>query len=108
VKLYKTIDIATCCRDFCGVSVAADGACGATLFRFLARRTNDELLRGHGVWGSARKDITLEYYVNEEEPGGRIIDLNLGDGHDFGGRSDNMPKFTANYRPVSTARCTTR
>ncbi|MEO5586420.1 MAG: hypothetical protein ABIQ81_01870 [Novosphingobium sp.] len=107
-KLYKTIDIAPCGRDFCGVSVAADGACGATLFRFLIRRTDDELLRGHGVWGKARKNITLEYYVNEEVPGGRVIDLNLGDGHDFGERSDNIPKFTANYRPVSAARCTTR
>lgn len=107
-KLYKTIDIAPCGRDFCGVSVAADGACGTTLFRFLARRTSDEMLRGHGVWGSARKNITLEYYVNDEVPGGRVIDLNLGDGHDFGERSDNIPKFTANYRPVSAARCTTR
>ncbi len=106
--LYKTIDIAPCGRDFCGVSVAANGTCGVTLFRFLARRTNDELLRGHGVWGNLRKDITLEYYVNEDEPGGRIIDLNLGDGHDFGGRSDNMPKFTANYRPVSQALCNAR
>jgi hypothetical protein len=107
-KLYKTIDIAPCGRDFCGVSVAANGTCGATLFRFLSRRINDEMLRGHGVWGNARKNITLEYYVNEEAPGGRVIDLNLGDGHDFGERSDNIPKFTANYRPVSTARCTTR
>jgi hypothetical protein len=107
-KLYKTIDIAPCGRDFCGVSVAANGTCGTTLFRFLARRTNDEMLRGHGVWGNARKNITLEYYVNEDEPGGRVLDLNLGDGHDFGERSDNIPKFTANYRPVSAAQCTTR
>jgi hypothetical protein len=105
-KLYKTIDIAPCGRDFCGVSVAANGACGTTLFRFLARRANDEMLRGHGVWGNARKNITVEYYVNDEVPGGRMIDLNLGDGHDFGERSDNIPKFTANYRPVSAARCT--
>jgi hypothetical protein len=107
-KLYRTIDIAPCGNDFCGVSVAANGACGATLFRFLARRTNDEMLRGHGVWGNERKNITVEYYVNEEAPGGRMLDLNLGDGHDFGERSDNIPKFTANYRPVSAARCTTR
>lgn len=107
-KLYKTIDIAPCARDFCGVSVAANGACGATLFRFLSRRTNDEMLRGHGVWGSARKNITLEHYANEEAPGGRVIDLNLGDGHDFGERSDNIPKFAANYRPVGAARCTAR
>lgn len=107
-KLYKTIDIAPCGRDFCGVSVAANGACGATLFRFLSRRTHDEMLRGLGAWGKARKNITLEYYANEEAPGGRVIDLNLGDGHDFGERSDNIPKFTANYRPVSAAQCTTR
>lgn len=107
-KLYKTIDIAPCGRDFCGVSVAANGACGATLFRFFARRTGDEMLRGHGVWGNARKNITIEYYANEDEPGGRVLDLNLGDGHDFGERSDNIPKFTANYRPVGAVRCTAR
>lgn len=107
-RLYKTIDIAPCGRDFCGISVGADGACGTTLFRFLSRRTGDEMLRGHGVWGNARKNITIEYYVNEEEPGGRVLDLNLGDGHDFGERSDNIPKFSANYRPVSRALCAAR
>jgi hypothetical protein len=106
-KLYKTIDIAPCGRDFCGVSVDAAGNCGTTLFRFLSRNRGAEFLRGHGVWGKARKNITLENYVNEEAPGGRSIDLNLGDGHDFGERSDNIPKFTASYRPVGAARCTT-
>lgn len=105
--LYKTIDVAPCGRDFCGVSVATNGTCGPTLFRFLSRNKSEEYLHGHGVWGKQRKNITLESYVNEEAPGGRQIDLNLGDGHDFGERSDNIPKFTASYRPVGAARCTT-
>lgn len=103
---YKTIDIAPCGRDFCGVSVSANGTCGPTLFRFLARSRSEDYIRGHGVWGKQRKNITLETYANEEEPGGRVINLNLGDGHDFGERSDNIPKFTASYRPVGAARCT--
>ena len=106
-RFYKTIDIAPCGRDFCGVSVTANGTCGPTLFRFLARNRRAEMLRGHGVWGKARKNVTLEAYANEELPGGRVIDLNLGDGYDFGERSDNMPKFTASYRPAGAARCTT-
>lgn len=107
-RLYRTIDIAPCGRDFCGVSVAADGTCGATLFRFLSRRLREEYLHGHGVWGKQRKNITLETYANEDAPGGRVIDLNLGDGYDFGERSDNIPKFAASYRPTGAARCTTR
>jgi hypothetical protein len=107
-RLYKTVDIAPCGRDFCGVSVAADGSCGATLFRFLARNRNVDFLHGHGVWGQQRKNITLETYTAEDVPGGRSLDLNLGDGHDFGERSDNMPKFSASYRPAGSARCSSR
>jgi hypothetical protein len=107
-QAYKTIDIAPCGRDFCGVSVAANGTCGPTLFRFLARNQRAEMLRGHGVWGAQKKNVTLESYANEEAPGGRVIDLNLGDGYDFGERSDNIPKFTANYRPAGAVRCTAR
>lgn len=105
---YKTIDIAPCGRDWCGVSVAANGTCGATLFRFFSRSQREEYLHGHGAWGKQKKNITLATYPNEEVPGGRVIDLNLGDGYDFGERSDNIPKFTASYRPVGAARCTTR
>lgn len=107
-KLYKTIDIAPCGRDFCGVSVALNGSCGPTLFRFLARNQREDYLHGHGVWGKQRKNITLASYTLEDLPGGRSIDLNLGDGYDFGERSDNIPKFTASYRPAGAVRCTAR
>lgn len=107
-QLYRTIDIAPCGRDFCGVSVGAGGTCGPTLFRFFARNQRAEMLRGHGVWGAQKKNVTLESYENEDAPGGRVIDLNLGDGYDFGERSDNIPKFTANYRPAGAIRCTAR
>lgn len=107
-QVYRTIDIAPCGRDFCGVSVGAGGTCGPTLFRFLARNQRAEMLRGHGVWGAQKKNVTLESYENEDAPGGRVIDLNLGDGYDFGERSDNIPKFTANYQPVGAVRCTAR
>ena len=46
---YKTIDIAPCGKDFCGVSVADNGKCGAVLFRFLMKRADGQReLRGHG------------------------------------------------------------
>lgn len=107
-QLYKTIDIAPCGRDFCGVSVSANGTCGPALFRFLARNQRAEMLRGHGLWGAQKKNVTLEAYANEDLPGGRVIDLNLGDGYDFGERSDNIPKFNASYRPAGAVRCTVR
>lgn len=106
---YKTIDIAACGNDYCGVSVGAKGACGPVLFRFLAKSINGkEELRGHGRWGDARKNIEMFAYADKEAQGGRYLYLNLGDGHDFGERSGNMPKFSAGYRPVGAAHCVAR
>ena len=98
------IDIAPCGRDFCGVSVADNGSCGSTLFRFYSRRQANSRLEGHGLWGTVKKDITIESYEGEN-PGVHAIDLYLGRGHDFGERSDNMPKFHAEYRRSGEARC---
>ncbi|MES2442758.1 MAG: hypothetical protein V4574_07995 [Pseudomonadota bacterium] len=108
-RLYKTIDVAPCGRDFCGVSVADDGKCGSVLFRFLGRRANgDGELRGHGKWGADKKTVVIYNASDPEVANGQSIELYLGDGHDFGERSGNMPKFHANYRRLGGARCTTR
>jgi hypothetical protein len=108
-RLYKTVDIAPCGRDFCGVSVGDQGACGPTLFRFHRRGGEfDDTLHGHAVWGQARKNVTLYGYLDTDQPGGKSMEIALGDGYDFSERSDNMPKFRANYRPNGAARCTTR
>ena len=105
----KTFDIVACGQDYCGVSVGPKGACGPVLFRFLAKSINgQEELRGHGRWGDARKNIEMFAYADKEAQGGRFLYLNLGDGHDFGERSGNMPKFAAGYRPVGAARCVAR
>ncbi|MGH6785425.1 MAG: hypothetical protein ACREBO_01230 [Novosphingobium sp.] len=104
---YKTIDIAPCGNDFCGVSVGAAGACGATLFRFFGHRASaDSSLQGHGRWGSGRKNVTIYSYGADADPRG--FELYLGDGYDFGGRSENMPKFHADYRRSGAAQCKTR
>jgi len=108
-RLYKTIDFAPCGRDFCGVSVDDRGRCGATLFRFLmAHAGGDETLHGHGLWGAERKNVQIDTWAEEANPEGRTIELYLGDGHDFGERSDNMPKFHAAYRKAGRAQCTAR
>jgi hypothetical protein len=108
-RVYKTIDIAPCGRDFCGVSVADNGACGATLFRFLgSHRDGLTQLRGHGRWGNERKNVTINVYDNGDRPVVHTIDLYLGEGYDFGERSDNMPKFHGEYRRLGAARCSTR
>ena len=108
-RLYKTIDVASCGRDFCGVSVDEAGKCGAVLFRFLGRHADGaDMLRGHGKWGDAQKNIEIYADVDPAVATNPILELSLGDGHDFGGRSDNMPKFHANYRRVSNARCRAR
>lgn len=108
-RLYKTIDIAPCGRDFCGVSVSDANQCGAVLFRFLGSHADgDSTLRGHGRWGAATKTVQIDSYEMEGPPAGRGIDLYLGDGHDFGERSENMPKFHGEYRRLGEGRCTTR
>ena len=104
-RIYKTIDIAACGRDFCGVSVADNGACGVTLFRFLGRNANSEGLNGHGVWGRERKNIRLETWTTDD---GREMELYLGDGHSLGSRSDSMPRFHAVYNQSGRARCIAR
>jgi hypothetical protein len=105
---YKTIDIAPCGKDFCGVSVGENGKCGPTLFRFLMKRADGKQeLRGHGKWGSGRKNVLIWLYdVEEGDRDG--LQLYLGDGYDFGERSENMPKFDSAYQRSGVARCTAR
>jgi hypothetical protein len=108
-RLYKTIDFAPCGRDFCGVSVDDRGRCGVTLFRFLMSHADGTAtLHGHGRWGSERKNVQIDTYGDSDNPAGRTIDLYLGDGHDFGERSDNMPKFHGEYRKAGRAQCMAR
>jgi hypothetical protein len=105
-KLYKTIDIAPCGRDFCGVSVDDKGKCGAVLFRFLARNVAADTLRGHGKWGDERKNVVI--YKYDMDDAASNFELYLGDGHSFGERSGSMPKFHAEYRRLGNAKCSTR
>ena len=102
-KLYKTIDVGPCGRDFCGVSVDDKGKCGPLLFRFLAKNVRAEELRGHGKWGNEQKNIAILRYDDSS-----AFELYLGDGHNFGGRSASMPKFHADYRRAGNAKCSSR
>jgi len=109
---YKSIDVAPCGNDFCGVSVADNGRCGPVLFRFLGHRAkdgSDDYLRGHGKWGGAKKNVVIYSYDDTDaSPVKRSLELYLGDGYDFGERSDNMPKFHANYARTGKALCKAR
>lgn len=107
--LYKTIDVAQCGKDYCGVSVGKTGSCGPVMFRFLATSIRSGgSLNGHGRWGETRKNIEIYQYAEKEARGGKVMGVNLGDGHDFGERSGNMPKFSAQYRPLGPAHCVAR
>jgi hypothetical protein len=106
-KIYKTIDVAPCGTDFCGVSVSDNGACGPTLFRFRSKRpANEDSLKGHAKWGNEKKNIVI--YGWDTGADGKYLELYVGDGYDFGGRSESMPKFQANYRPLNQAKCVVR
>ena len=110
-RMYKTIDIASCGKDFCGVSVSESGTCGPVLFRFLMKHANGESeLRGHAKWGSQIKNVQIATWELDPKdwPGGREVDLYVGDGFDFGDRSDNMPKFHGEYKRIGSARCSAR
>ncbi len=89
--------------------MGANGACGPTLFRFLSsHRDGTTMLQGHGRWGNETTNIQINVYDGETATAPKVIELYVGDGHDFGGRSENMPKFHGNYRRLGAARCQAR
>lgn len=106
---YKTIDIAPCGTDFCGVSVNPNGTCGGVLFRFLGKHANGKtMLKGHARWGSAQKNVTIDSFEDATFPSGRGFDLNLGDGYNFNERDGNIPKYYGTYKRIGASRCTAR
>ena len=109
-KLYKTVDVAPCGADFCGVSVGDKGECGATLFRFLTEHANNDMLEGHGLWGATKLKLQIEYQDPKtmNSPTSKVpgILLGLGDKNfDFEGREGSMPMFQANYQSTGDAKC---
>jgi hypothetical protein len=106
-KLYKTIDVAPCGNDFCGVAVDDKNKCGQTLFRFFTIHARDEELVGHGVWGKLKKKLVIDYATpNGEKP---FMQLGLGeDDMDVTGRDGSIPTFQANYKNIGKATCSAR
>lgn len=105
--LYKSIDVAPCGKDFCGVSVADDGACGPTLFRFLTVHAGNEELTGHGKWGEVKKKLVIDYVKPSD--GVPYVMLGLGeDDFDFTGREGSMPTFSTEYHVSGAAHCTAK
>lgn len=103
-KLYKTVDIAPCGKDFCGVSVADDGSCGPTLFRFLMIHANTDYLVGHGRWGNEKLKLILTPTTSDAGQHGVL--LGLGDKtFDFEGREGSMPRFKSEYKNEGSATC---
>ncbi len=107
--LYKTIDVAPCGADFCGVSVSDKGTCGTTLFRFLTAHANNPTLDGHGLWGDTKLKLQIEFMEpqNQQPPSKTPgLLLGLGDNNfDFEGRESSLPKYQANYKPDGEAKC---
>jgi hypothetical protein len=104
-KLYRVIDIAACGADFCGVSVEG-GACGETLFRFLAIHANSEELDGHGKWGATTKKVILDRTDGGTAPAGKSFTLYVGEPSFTVASRSAMPTFVANYHRVGEAGCT--
>jgi len=104
--LYKTIDIAPCGKDFCGVSVADDQSCGQVLFRFLTTHTADEELVGHGKWGKAKKKLELGYAKAENDAPSLYLALGSDD-MDLSGREGSIPTFQADYKRLGEVACRT-
>jgi hypothetical protein len=101
--LYKTVDVAPCGADFCGVSVAENGACGPTMFRFLSTSATKTELNGHGKWGDIKKNVVIEYWTESETP---VILIGLGD-KDYSpeSRESSMPTYEAQYKREGDALC---
>lgn len=103
--LYKTIDVAPCGNDFCGVSVADDNSCGQVLFRFLTAHSADEELVGKGKWGKAKKKLQLGYATLENETPHMYLALGSDD-MDLSGREGSIPTFQAAYERHGEVACT--
>ena len=103
--LYKTIDIAPCGNDFCGISVADDNSCGKTLFRFFTTHAADEELTGHGKWGEAKKKLQMGYAKPDNETPYLYVAVGSDD-MDITGREGSIPTFQANYKNLGQASCT--
>jgi hypothetical protein len=102
--LYRTIDVAPCGNDFCGVSVADDNSCGEVLFRFLTTHMDDEELVGKAKWGAAKKKLEMGYAQPEKET--PYLYLALGsDDMDLSGREGSIPTFQADYQRAGEAAC---
>ncbi|HEY4995589.1 MAG TPA: hypothetical protein VII21_04775 [Aestuariivirga sp.] len=102
--LYKTIDIAPCGADFCGVSVDDKMGCGPILFRFLMIHANTDYLTGHGRWGNDKLKVILTP-AGDPGPKQELL-IGLGDqSFDFEGREGSMPKFRAQYKNIGDAKC---
>ena len=104
-KLYKTIDIAPCGNDFCGISVADDNTCGKILFRFFTTHAADEELTGHGKWGDAKKKLVMGYATPQDAKAYMYLGLGADD-MDLGGRDGSVPTFEANYKNTAPVSCT--
>jgi hypothetical protein len=106
-KFYKTIDMAPCGKDFCGIAVDDKNKCGPTLFRFLTTHAAGEELTGHGLWGSDKKKLVMGYLTPSDAPA--YIYLGIGaDDMDLGGREGSNPIFDARYKTTGKAICTAK
>ena len=103
--IYKTIDIAPCGNDFCGISVADDNSCGKTLFRFFTTHASDEELTGHGKWGEAKKKLQMGYAKPDSQTPYMYVAVGSDD-MDITGREGSIPTFQANYKNLGQASCT--
>ena len=103
--IYKTIDIAPCGNDFCGISVADDNSCGKALFRFFTTHASDEELTGHGKWGEAKKKLQMGYAKPDNQTPYMYVAVGSDD-MDITGREGSIPTFQANYKNLGQASCT--
>jgi hypothetical protein len=55
--------------------------------------------------GAIKKNIVIYSYDDLDTPAADIFELYLGDGYNFGDRSENIPKFHALYRRLGGAKC---
>lgn len=104
--LYKTIDVAPCGNDLCGVSVGDDNSCGDVLFRLLTTDAAYDDLFGHGSWGKYTKTLQLGYARPENEAPYVYVALGSDD-MDMSGREGSIPTFQANYERHGEVVCTT-
>ncbi len=107
-NIYRTLDVVSCGKDVCGITVTDAGKCGGQLFRITPGVSTDYPgLQGRGKWGDGEDVLSIfQTRVADGKANSRAITINIGQRGNPMSRVASMPMFRASYTAAGKAMCT--